>query len=235
MKKINFILICVIGFLLLGLSNCKKDKNDDSSNNNNNNNSTSGKIKDYDNNLYDTVRIGTQTWMVQNIKATHLSDGTAIPNVSDKTAWSNQSGSAYCDYNNDPNNAATYGHLYNWSITDDDKICPVGWHIPWDSEWNKLITYCGGTDVAGGKLKETGTIHWTAPNTGATNSMGFNALPGGKRTSAGDFVNKGVIGIWWTPAANGTPVDYIINAGDASAKGATLSNNSGASVRCIKD
>lgn len=137
---------------------------------------------DYDNSHYTIVRIGSQTWMAENLKSLHYSDGTSIN---------------YYDYGNDPNNSLIYGRLYAWSSAmkgaassntnpgEVQGVCPTGWHLPGKSEWQQLGTTLGGLTIAGGKLKETGTSHWIAPNTGATDEHGFTALPAGMH----DFTN----------------------------------------------
>jgi uncharacterized protein (TIGR02145 family) len=141
-----------------------------------------GAVIDIDGNVYQTVTIGTQVWMVENLKVTHYRNGDPIPNVTDNTAWAGLSTGAYCEYNNDINNVATYGRLYNWhAVNDSRNIAPAGWGVPTDAELQTLINYLGGINIAGGKMKETGTTHWQSPNTGATNESGFTALPGGSR------------------------------------------------------
>ena len=137
-------------------------------------------VFDIDGNGYDTVVIGTQTWLVQNLRVTHLNNGVSIPNITNSTLWKNSTTPALCYYNNDSvSYAAIYGALYNWYAVNTNNLCPTNWHVPSYSEWETLITYLGGASVAGGKLKEVGTTHWTSPNTGATNSSGFTALPNG--------------------------------------------------------
>jgi len=142
----------------------------------------SGQFSDIDGNVYNTITIGTQIWMKENLKTTKYNDGSSIPLVTDNTAWINLSTPGYCWYNND---AATYksayGAMYNWYTVNTGKICPPNWHVPTDTQWETLITYLGGKIIAGGKMKETGTAHWTSPNIGATNETGFTALPGGYR------------------------------------------------------
>lgn len=140
-----------------------------------------GTMTDQDGNLYQTVLIGNQWWMAENLKAIHYRNGDAIPNVSDSTEWVNLTTGAYSAYDNNESNAETYGYLYNWYAVDDTRnIAPEGWHIPTETEWQTLIDYLGGVSVAGGKMKEAGTIHWASPNDGATNESGFTALPGGR-------------------------------------------------------
>ncbi|HAJ80135.1 MAG TPA: hypothetical protein DCO75_10225 [Fibrobacteres bacterium] len=156
-------------------------------------------IEDADGNIYTEVTIGTQTWMVENLKTTHYNDGTAIPKVTDSATWVSLTTPGYCWYKNDSSTYnSTYGILYNWYAADISIIAPAGWHVPDSTDWNTLGTYLGGDTVAGGKLKETGTTHWLSPNTGATNSSGFSALPGGYRSNDGNFGSIGIYGNWWS-------------------------------------
>lgn len=133
------------------------------------------------NKIYNTVQIGTQCWMAQNLNL-----GTRINGSLDQT--NNGTIEKYC-YNNLETNCDIYGGLYQWgemmqytNVEGIQGICPTGWHIPSDAEWTTLTTYLGGVSISGGKMKETGTTHWASPNTGATNSSGFTALPGGGRS-----------------------------------------------------
>ena len=129
-------------------------------------------VNDVDGNTYNVVAIGTQVWMAENLKTTKYKNGTAIPLITDLTAWMSLTTPGYCWYD------ATYGALYNFYTLSTGSLCPTGWHIPSDAEWTTLTDYLGGETVAGGKLKETGTAHWTTPNSGATNAFGFKGLPG---------------------------------------------------------
>jgi uncharacterized protein (TIGR02145 family) len=136
-------------------------------------------VKDIDGNVYRTVTIGTQVWMAEDLKTTHYNDGTPIPYVTDHTEWANLKSGAYCwkwSDNNDESDKNIYGAFYNWYATA-EKLCPVGWHVPTDKDWETLVDFCGGWEIAGGKLKEVGTEHWESPNIGATNEFGFTALP----------------------------------------------------------
>jgi uncharacterized protein (TIGR02145 family) len=155
---------------------------------------------DIDGNVYETVKIGRQVWMKQNLRVTHYRNGVAIPNVIDSTAWNGLTTGAYCNYNNDADNVAAYGRLYNWyAVSDSQNIAPTGWHVASDSEWQALSDYLGGGSVAGGKMKEVGTTHWLTPNTGATNSSGFSALPGGYRYSRnGLYLGMGLYAHFWS-------------------------------------
>lgn len=202
-------------------------------------------VTDIDGNTYNTVTIGTQTWMQENLKTTRYSDGESIPNVTDNTEWSNLSSPSYCWYDN--NEAAykdTYGAIYNWYTVDsgsngNKNLCPTGWHVPNYSEWTVLIDFLGGPVEVGGKLKETGTTHWLSPNTGATNESGFSALPAGGRggDSSGEFLPLGMQGHWWfSKDLDGYHYVQIVQHDNASLHGNMgIDKAIGVSVRCLKD
>ncbi len=169
---------------------------------------TYGKMTDQEGNEYKTIVIGTQTWMAENLRTTKFRDGTGIPNIA-YGKWQIYEPGVYCSYNNntDPVSIATYGRLYNWyTVTNNHNIAPNGWHVPSDAEWTTLINYLGGEAVAGGKMKETGTTHWIAPNTGATNESGFTSLPSGLRGSnipEPSFSFMGAGSYYWTSTEPG--------------------------------
>ena len=138
-------------------------------------------VTDIDGNVYNTVTIGTQVWLKENLRTTKLNDGTDIPYVTNGTEWQLLSTPGYCYNDNSWSNAITYGSLYNWYTVNTGKLCPTGWHVPSSEEWAALTNYLGGDTLVGGKLKETGTAFWDYPNKGATNETGFSALGGGLR------------------------------------------------------
>ena len=197
-------------------------------------------VSDADDNSYDVVKIGTQVWMTENLKTTKYNDGSDIPFVTGNSAWKVLTTPAFCWYNdNEATYKATYGALYNWYVVETGKLCPKGWHVATNDEWTSLWTYLGGDLVAGGKLKEDGTSHWSTPNTNATNEAGFTALPGGSRSSGiGNFSDITFKGTWWTATERvGIQHAYMhrlsydsggMSYGDAD-------KNYGFSVRCIKD
>jgi uncharacterized protein (TIGR02145 family) len=198
-------------------------------------------VTDYDGNVYTTVTIGTQTWMVENLKVTHYRNGDPIPNVTDNTAWVTLTTGAYCSYNNLPDNFDIYGALYNWfTVADTRNIAPTGWHVPTEAEWTTLETFLGGQSIAGGKMKEPGTTHWRSPNVGATNESGFSALPSGIRADSngyGAFYSLGDFWFGWSSTVYGTTYALRRNVGYNS----TICDRfyegkqSGYSVRLIKD
>ena len=196
------------------------------------------KVTDIDNNIYHTVTIGTQVWLVENLKVTHFSNGDPIPNVSDFSPWGDLITGAYCDYNNNQSNVIVYGRLYNWfAVNDSRNIAPTGWHVHSDAEWTVLATYLGGESIAGGKLKEAGTTHWLEPNSGATNETGFTGLPGGHRIYDGtfDYVNSG--GGWWSSTAENDNDAWIryLDYGAVDFWKYLEDKRYGRSVRCLMD
>lgn len=196
-------------------------------------------VRDIEGNVYKTVMIGTQVWMAENLKVTKYNDGTPVPLVTNSTSWSNSTFQGYCWYNN--NEAALgkiFGGLYNYfALSTARQICPDGWHVPSETEWEALIIYLGGDSIAGGKLKEADTIHWIKPNTGATNSSGFTALPGGYRSFNGTFTSMGKNGCWWSATeSSATEACYVcLGNGIISISRTTAAKTNGFSVRCMKD
>ena len=161
-------------------------------------------VTDIDSNVYHAVTIGTQTWMVENLKEITYNDGTPIELITNLLTWSAITTAGYCWYNNNADNKDTYGALYNGYAVNTGKLCPIGWHVPTNDEWTILTTYLGGVNAAGNKLRETGTAHWIEPNADATNESGFTALPGGDRGTHGGFSTLngfsglGGHGSWWS-------------------------------------
>jgi len=199
-------------------------------------------VTDIDGNMYKIVTIGNQKWTKTNLNVSHYRNGDPIPHVTDREQWANLTTGAWCYYNNDPVNEAKYGKLYNWYAVNDPRgLAPAGWHVPSDAEWTILTTFLGGESVAGGKMKEMGIafnyFNWISPNTSATNSSGFTALPGGTRSFIGLFSNVGFNGYWWSSLEyNTTNVWYrylFYTNGSAYRNYAQKVN--GFSVRCIKN
>lgn len=210
-------------------SGCKKDD-------------TKETVKDIDGNVYNTVVIGTQVWMAENLKVTHYRNGDPIPKLTDQIDWQNNNSGAYCNYANADSNAIVYGSLYNWfAVNDARKLAPLGWHIPTEEEWFTLQNFLGDYTVAGGKMKKANSIFWMNPNSGADNSSGFSGLPGGIRgaPSYGDFWSKGYYGFWW--AANETKDNplyasyWSLRYNSSSTMWSNIFKTCGLSIRCIKD
>lgn len=193
--------------------------------------------KDIENNVYKIVTIGTQVWMAENLKSTKLNDGYPLDFAPDKATWQVLSNPGYCWYDNNLVYKNIYGALYNWEAVKTGKICPAGWHVPTDAEWTILSNYLGGSSVAGGKLKESGTTHWVTPNTGATNETGFTALPAGFRSNVGEFSKITNYGYWWSSSEFSTTDAYRQDTDNTSSNLNRLNDlkKNGYSVRCIKN
>lgn len=197
-------------------------------------------VTDIDGNVYQMVKICNQIWTKTNLNVSKYRNGDIIPQVTDAATWSKLGTGAWCYYENITANGTTYGKLYNgWAINDPRGLAPIGWHIPSDDEWEVLITCLGEKIVAGGKMKETGTMLWQNPNGSATNSSGFTAIPGGSRAGSADgqFINIGYVGNWWSSSIDGPFGLWVRNL--TSSNGAvyrySYGRNHGLSVRCIKD
>jgi uncharacterized protein (TIGR02145 family) len=248
MSKIFLKISVLIASGSILFSSCSKDENDSSSINPTNgkttavfnSNVTYGTITDQDGNIYKTVTIGTQIWMAENLRTTKYNDGIAIPLVTDGTTWRNLSTGGYCNYDNITNidTVATYGRLYNWYAVNTNKLAPIGWHVPTDTEWEILTYYLNGELVAGGKLKETGIVHWISPNAGATNETGFTALSGGYRLAInGMFDSIGESNHWWSVTEGSDSTAWyrgVYYLGNDVYRYAHY-KQSGFSVRCLRD
>lgn len=202
---------------------------------------------DYNNYAYRVVSINDQYWIAENLLTTAFSDGTAIPVLGETNLWNSTSNAAYCDFNNTASNSETAGRLYNWyAVNDSRKICPEGWHVPFEEEWIALEQYLGidttelnalgwrGTDQ-GCKLKETGNV-WLNPSGDENNLTGFSARPAGIRGLTGDFYFFDSYATWWT-ASESTPAHAWIRAlknDDCKIFREDGSKTMGFSVRCVK-
>lgn len=196
-------------------------------------------IKDIENNVYKTVKIGKQVWMSENLKTTKFNDGTDIPFVTNDISLSSDIITpSYCWYDNDTlTNKNTYGALYNWYTVSTEKLCPIGWHIPSESDWDELRDFLGGSNLAGGLLMEKGTTHWPSPNYFGTNESGFTALPGGSCNGGGCF-GIGDMGQWWSSMgldeSEAWHMELSVYNGSA-AYGKYILKSNFFSVRCIKN
>ncbi len=193
-------------------------------------------MTDIEGNIYRTIQIGDQVWMAENLRTTTYRDEVPIPEVTDNTQWDNLTTGAYCNYNNDISNVAVYGRLYNYyAISSSRNLAPEGWHIPSFHEWVVLYKYLGGDNIAGGKMKETGTAHWTSPNTGATNESRFTALPGGGRNNSFSNINSiGICGSSTEYNSTAFLVAVILYSSASSYVEAGV-KDLGVSIRCVMD
>ena len=190
-------------------------------------------VTDIDGNVYPTVKIGNQRWMAENLRVRKYRNGDLI-----STIWGQFNLGAWSRYDNSSANEQIYGKLYNWfAVRDSRGLCPEGWHIPSDIEWTTLSNSLGGNSVAGGKMKETGTIHWNNPNNSATNEVEFTALPGGLRQETGQYNDLGESGYWWSSTVFMSLVAWNREINHASGSLSRENSNEGIgySVRCLKD
>jgi uncharacterized protein (TIGR02145 family) len=189
-------------------------------------------VEDIEGNIYKTVIIGKQEWMADNLKVTKYRNGQPIPFISDSTVWSQWNAGAYMFYKHD----VKHGVLYNWNVVNDlRKVCPVGFHVPTNAEWDTLAKNLGGNEIAGGKMKSK--LHWEAPNTGATNESGFFALPKGNYGINGSFNGIGRNAYWWTATQNGELSSWGREVGynDVQLFVGHADKRDALSVRCVKD
>ncbi|MBA7589536.1 hypothetical protein ES708_31621 [subsurface metagenome] len=200
-----------------------------------------------DNEVYRIISIGSQVWMAENLNV-----GTYVESINSGKYHSDMSDNdtieKYC-YNNNKANCNVYGGLFDWDemmqynpsdngeIGTTQGICPTGWHIPTVTEWDTLINYIGGSSMAGGKLKETGTTHWNFPNTGATNENGFTALPAGYRHLTGSFNQLNSYALFMSATENSSTDAWIVilNYKDFNVRRNYFYKTYGLSVRCVFD
>ncbi len=198
-------------------------------------------VTDIDGNVYNVVIIGTQVWLKENLRTTKYNNGVGITPEPNDASWAAMTAGAYCDYNNQPANSNPYGRLYNfYTIGDNTKLCPAGWHVPTVSEAQVLSSILGGASVAGGKMKETGTIYWASPNTGATNSSGFTGIATNYRSDDGSWVNGDKQhSNMWTATGSGTNYGMIVSLHSSSADfedgWQDAPRKMGFPIRCIKN
>ena len=237
-KRLLNLPLTLTAVALIVLAGCSKDEEEEF-------------FYDQDGTKYAVAHIGGHYWMKENLRALHFSDGSGmLVGLPDDYEWAS-AGPACCIYDPDEvegiddedDMRLAYGVLYNWyAVTSSSGLCPVGWRIPTNEDWEELIAELGGMDVAGGKMKSKRTVpedhpRWESPNTGATNEDAFRALPAGCRTSLGEFFDLGWYAMWWTSTEydpnfayswyiphDGAYIDYSIKK-----------KRTGYAVRCIKE
>jgi uncharacterized protein (TIGR02145 family) len=235
--KLRIIYLTLIGAALLFLTACNKDEEPDT-------------VVDASGNVYQTMIINNKVWMKSNLRTTEYSNGTGILMLlHDDVEWAS-AGPACTIYQSDiagldtdDGMVNTYGILYNWySVTASTGLCPTGWRVATESDWDELITSLGGETVAGGKLKSQRTDpdehpRWDSPNIGATNEIGFNILPSGYRSSIGDFTDVGYSTYYWCPSEYDASfgVCYYVSTEDATMEKYYKRKRSGYPVRCVKE
>ncbi|MDD3945736.1 MAG: fibrobacter succinogenes major paralogous domain-containing protein [Bacteroidales bacterium] len=217
------------------------------------------KIKDIDGNVYSTVKIGKQVWMVENLRTTKFNDGSSIANITSEEQWNDASRPGYCWYDNDIDNKNTYGALYNWHAVETGILCPNGWHVPSDTEWTELETYLanngynydgstGGDDIRDKIAKSMASDNGWETSSGVgeigntdypeyRNKSGFTALPGGYRLYNGSFNDVGYYGSWWSSTQSSTNNAWsrVLNYDGSYVGGFGYNKENGFSVRCVRD
>jgi uncharacterized protein (TIGR02145 family) len=221
--RLTYLLLC---FIFVSLHSCTPERKGE-------------KVTDIDGNVYYTTTIGTQVWMRSNLKAVRLNDGTSITFA--PSAWAVNT-PVYCNIKNDDRNTNPFGKLYNYHVVATGKVCPEGWHVSTLADWNVLIDHLGGKDVAGGKLKEKGTVNWNIPNTRATNETLFSAVPAGYRTlltsnTTSFFGFHADAYIWAASEATSESSAFAVVMSSTSGGIVTSGYDKrlGMSIRCIKD
>ena len=236
-RRISFSQLMTIGFLFILSSSCEKEIG-------------KGTVTDIEGNAYQTIKIGNQWWMAENLKTTKYRNGDLIGTTIPATLniMSENNPKYQWAYDGNETNAATYGRLYSWhAVTDSRNVCPAGWHVPTDAEWHTLVLYLDSSalltlyesTIAGGKLKEAGTAHWLSSNNGATNESGFTALPGGYRYVNGAFGYVGNCCKWWSSTEastnDGNALSRVLSDMDSSVgRDGYECKVGGLSVRCLR-
>jgi uncharacterized protein (TIGR02145 family) len=218
-------LIALSGVILFTLSGCEKG------------NDTPDPVADIDGNIYETIMLGNQVWMAENLRTTRLNDGSEIRLITKNQEWYNNSAPAFSWYNNDSSMfKVPYGALYNGYVAANEKICPAGWRVPDKDDWKQLIQSFGDTIDAGGRLKVEGS-QWHFPNMGGDNSSGFTALPAGMRYFEGTYSSLSYFTAYWsTTGPDTTSLSFMsLSYLDAKATFGVKSKRHGFSIRCIRD
>lgn len=211
-------------------------------------------VTDVDGNTYQTVMVGPYCWLAENLKTTKYRNGASIEYPANNTnAWTGNVLGAYAWYNNDPAWKNIYGALYNWhAVNNINGLCPSGWHVSSQAEWEQLISFAGGENVAGSRLRSCRQVNsnlggacatnvhprWEqSSNYNGTNDFWFSAFPGGNRSGSGSasFQYLGSYGYFWTSTEMNNPISIMIGLGNTVTYGTSYGKSSGYSVRCVKD
>ena len=247
-KREQFIQLLSIAVLLFAFATAC-DKSDDPGGDA----PSAGTVKDADGNKYNTVKIGNQVWMVENLKTTKYNNGTSIPNVADVNHWVILETGAYCNYKNNESNSEIYGRLYNWYAVETGKLAPKGWHVPTDDDWTILENYLiangynydgtkEGNKFAKSLASKTGWDYSEYEGTPGNlpqnnNSTGFKALPAGRRSVYDGFNNIGEADVWWssTESNEGIPYNRFMNYQSDELYRSISGKGNGLSIRLVKD
>jgi uncharacterized protein (TIGR02145 family) len=194
-------------------------------------------VKDIDGFEYKIIRMGTQTWMAQNLNVTRFRNGDPIMEATTDEEWKkayNDKTPAWCYYQNEPENGSTYGKLYNWyAVTDPRGLAPEKWRVPNLEEWNRMIMFLGKNDRAGDLLKDV--TGWKGRGSG-NNKSGFKALPGGNRSVTGTFQSMRAWGYWWSSQehASETAIGFDLGYSRKKINRFAFIKGHGFSVRCVR-
>ena len=239
--KLRIYQLILLGILVMLFSSCRKDTGGP--------NIATTTVKDVDGNEYGAMTIGDQTWLTSNLRVGSYNDGYPLQsNLVEGYQWASAM-DAFCIYNpsyidgldSEVEVADAYGYLYNWAaVTNSKKLCPAGFRVPSVEDWDELVAFLGGEDIAGGKLKSKRTApnshpYWESPNTGATDSYGFKALPSGYRTSLGLYDDVGYYAQWWTSTEYNADLahTYYASYSDAGLYSGYGRKRAGYAVRCM--
>ena len=246
MKKSKSLLLSILTFTTIILQSCKPDE-PDLPNNPLNGRTTAifnpdleySTMNDIEGNSYKTIQIGDQIWMAENLRTTKYKNDEGIATTFSNELWGTTDVGLYCNYNNTENldSIATYGRLYNWyAVNNENSLAPEGWRVPTVNDWNTLIEYLGGDEIASNAMKEFGSTHWGDPYQ-STNSSGFTVLPSGRRYLTDDFSGISLYCTFWTSSAyNETVANFLyLYYFDSKVWKASNYYNNGYAVRCIKE
>jgi uncharacterized protein (TIGR02145 family) len=194
-------------------------------------------VTDVDGSTYQSVIIGEQEWMAENLRTSKYSDGTDITNVIEGYEWEDLNTGAWCHYDNNSDNDTTYGKLYNWYSVETSKLCPTDWHVPTDADWTVLIDYLGANGHNGTQVTALKAISGWSGSENGTDDYGWNGLPGGVRFDYGGFHLVRSSGYWWSSSLH--------SGSNAWFRGLYLQSEEvdrdfshkkdGFSVRCLRD
>lgn len=225
MRKINIRTAIIALSITLVFISCKKDDKQDSN-----------VIIDQDGNIYTSITIGSQEWMVENLKTTKYNDGTSIPNIIDSTELSFDGYEGYCWYNNDTTLKDQYGALYSWYVVKSGKLCPEGWDVPNENDWSKLVDYIGANGYNGREGIALKSLNGWYDNGNGTDFYGFSAKPSGSRGFDGSYGFIGYQCYWWSNSMDNNDAYFHSLFHDYSTllRGVSIESLGFLSVRCIK-
>jgi uncharacterized protein (TIGR02145 family) len=195
------------------------------------------KMVDVDGNSYSAVKEGSMIWTGENLAVSRYRNGDIIPEIKDPKVWSTLTTGAWCYNGNNPENAKTWGKLYNWYAVHDPRgLAPTGWHVATDAEWSALSELLGGAERAGGGLKAKEL--WKEPNDGADNKSELAVLPAGaRRDTDGEFMEPGGYSRLWssTESTENSAWSRSLGYFDGVLRRGQANKRIGFSVRCVKD